>query len=37
MPQKLTKAADAGKARKSEDSRGGGTHGLPDTCCWRGL
>jgi hypothetical protein len=37
MPQKLTQAADAGKARKSEDSCGGGAIYLPHTYRWRGL
>jgi len=35
MPQKLAKAADADKARKSEDSCGGGTSYLPRTYRWR--
>jgi len=32
MPQKLAKAADAGKARKSEDSCGGRTSYLQAIC-----
>ncbi|MBB6485317.1 hypothetical protein [Rhizobium lusitanum] len=32
MPQKLTKAADAGKARKSEDSCGGRASYLQAVC-----